>query len=40
MEYLEEIVWYLSLPITIWISLKFVQYNINNFDKFQRKDNI
>jgi len=33
MEYLTEIIWYISLPITVWIALKFVQHNLKHFNK-------
>ena len=36
MEYLGEIIWYISLPITVWISLKFVQHNLKHFNKLER----
>jgi len=36
MEYLGEIIWYVSLPITVWIALKFVQHNLKHFNKLER----
>ena len=36
MEYLGEIIWYISLPIAVWLSLKFVQHNLNHFKKLER----
>jgi hypothetical protein len=36
MEYLGEILWYISLPITVWISVKFVQHNLKHFNKLER----
>ena len=38
MEYLDEIIWYLSLPIMVWVAYRFVLINLNQFDK-QLKDN-
>jgi len=39
MEYLGEIIWYISLPITVWIALKFVQHNLKHFNKLERLEN-
>lgn len=36
MEYLGEIIWYISLPIMVWISVKFVQHNLKHFNKLER----
>ena len=36
MEYLAESIWYMSLPITVWIALKFVQHNLKHFNKLER----
>ena len=36
MEYLSEIIWYISLPITVWVALKFVQHNLKHFNKLER----
>ena len=36
MEYLGEILWYASLPMTVWISVKFVQHNLQHFNKLER----
>jgi hypothetical protein len=36
MQYLGEILWYISLPITVWISVKFVQHNLQHFNKLER----
>jgi hypothetical protein len=36
MEYLGEIIWYLSLPITIFLTVKFVQNNLQHFNKLER----
>jgi len=35
MEYLGEILWYVSLPITIYLSYKFVLLNLKQFDKIK-----
>ncbi len=35
MEYLGEIIWYIALPITVWLSLKFVQHNLMHFKKLE-----
>ncbi len=32
MEYLGEIVWYLSLPIMVWVAVGFVRWNLKAFD--------
>jgi len=36
MEYLAKSIWYMSLPITVWISVKFVQHNLKHFNKLER----
>lgn len=36
MEYFGEILWYISLPVTVWISVKFVQHNLQHFNKLER----
>lgn len=36
MEYLGEIIWYIALPITVWLSLKFVQHNLTHFKKLEQ----
>ena len=36
MEYLGEILWYVALPITVFIALKFVQHNLKHFHKLER----
>jgi hypothetical protein len=35
MEYLGEMIWYLSLPLTVWLSLKFVEYNLKKFNELE-----
>ena len=32
MEYLGEILWYLSLPIMVWTATYFVRWNLKAFD--------
>ena len=32
MEYLGEIIWYVSLPIMVWIAVGFVRWNLKAFD--------
>jgi len=32
MEYITQSIWYITLPITVWVALKFVQYNLKHFD--------
>lgn len=36
MEYLAEGIWYLSLPLTVWLATKFVQHNLKHFNKLER----
>jgi len=36
MEYLGEIIWYLSLPVTVFLATKFVQHNLIHFNKLER----
>jgi len=36
MEHLEGIIWYISLPITVWLGLKFTQHNLNHFKKLEK----
>jgi len=36
MEYLAESIWYLSLPLTVWFAVKFVQHNLKHFNKLER----
>jgi hypothetical protein len=38
MEYLGEILWYISLPIMIYLSYKFVLLNLKQFEKIKHKD--
>jgi len=36
MEYLAESIWYLSLPLTVWLAVIFVQHNLKHFNKLER----
>jgi len=36
MAYVDEIIWYMSLPIIVWLSVKFVKHNLNHFNKLER----
>jgi hypothetical protein len=36
MEYLAEVIWYSSLPLTVWFATKFVQHNLKHFNKLER----
>jgi len=36
MEYLGEIIWYMSLPLMVWFCVKFVRHNLNHFNKLER----
>jgi len=40
MEYLSEIIWYGSWPVTIFVALKFVQLNIKNLENIEKLENI
>jgi len=40
MEYLTEIIWYLSWPIIIFISVKFVQLNVHHYQKMERLEEL
>ncbi len=33
MEYLTEFIWYISWPIVIYISFRFVEFNLRYLDK-------
>ena len=35
MQYLSEIIWYASLPVTIYLSYRFVLLNLKQFDKIK-----
>ncbi len=36
MEYLEGMIWYAMWPVVIILSVKFVQHNLQHFDKLER----
>jgi len=40
MENLSEIIWYASWPILIYISLKFVELNLEHFKKMERLEEL
>jgi len=40
MENLSEIIWYVSWPILIYISLKFVQLNLGHFKNMERLEEL
>jgi hypothetical protein len=33
MEYLTEVIWYLSLPVVVFVALKFVFFSLKTFEK-------
>jgi len=39
MEYLGEIIWYISLPVMIWVAVKFVNWNLKAFDEINTSKN-
>jgi hypothetical protein len=39
MEYLGEIIWYISLPVMIWVAVKFVNWNLKAFDEINASEN-
>ena len=40
MEYLSEIIWYITWPILIYVGLKFVQLNLEHFKKMERLEEL
>jgi hypothetical protein len=40
MEYLSEIIWYVSWPILIIVSVKFVQLNLRHYKKMERLEEL
>ncbi len=40
MEYLSEIIWYITWPILIYVGLKFVQLNIEHFKQMERLEEL
>ncbi len=40
MEYLAESIWYLSWPIIIYISYKFVSLNLHHYKKMERLEEL
>jgi len=37
MEYLKEVIWYLTLPMTVWLAYRFVLINLKEFEKIEQK---
>jgi len=37
MEYLGEILWYISLPVMVWVATRFVAWNLRAFDELQKE---
>jgi hypothetical protein len=40
MQYLNEILWYISWPLIIIISVKFVQLNLTHYTKMERLEEL
>lgn len=40
MEILSEIIWYASWPVLIYISVKFVQLNLQHYKKMERLEEL
>lgn len=40
MEFLEEILWYASWPVIIFISVKFVQLNLSHYQSMERLEEL
>ena len=40
MDYKDAIIWYLSWPVVIWLSLKFVMLNIKHHGKMERLEEL
>lgn len=40
MEMLSETIWYISWPIIIYISIKFVQLNLKHYTKMERLEEL
>ena len=40
MEYLTETIWYLSWPVLIYISYKFVTLNLHHYKKMERLEEL
>ena len=40
MEYLSEIIWYITWPILIYVGLKFVQLNLEHFKQMERLEEL
>lgn len=40
MEYLNEIIWYASWPVLIYLGLKFVELNLGHFKKMEHLEEL
>ena len=40
MNYTDAILWYLSWPVIIWLSVKFVMLNLNHHKKMERLEEV
>lgn len=40
MEYLSELFWYLSWPVLIYLSYKFVSLNLDHHEKMERLEGL
>ncbi len=40
MEILSEIIWYASWPVLLYISVKFVQLNLQHYKKMERLEEL
>ncbi len=40
MEYLSEIIWYLSWPVVVFVGLKFTQVNLHHYQKMERLEEL
>jgi len=40
METLQEIIWYSSWPVIIYLGLKFVELNLSHFKKMERLEEL
>ncbi len=40
MEYLTEIIWYLSWPVVVFLGLKFTQVNLQHYKKMERLEEL
>ncbi|WP_297442181.1 hypothetical protein [Sulfurimonas sp.] len=40
METIAEMIWYASWPVVIYLSVKFVQLNLNHYKKMERLEEL